>query len=139
MTEKSEKGLDYLQSIISRMASNSTNCKTWTITISAALLAFFLQDKSKILSWNKYYILLILIPFLFLDIYYLAFEKHFRNLFNDQIKLYNEQKNILVEIKGPKGFVKNIKLLLSSSVSFSVWGFYILSAFIIALILFLSS
>lgn len=63
------------QGVINRMASNSSNCKTWTITILAAILALYADDKiSTQTIWICY------IPtglFFFLDCFYLGLERQF--------------------------------------------------------------
>ena len=83
MQKLSEKHIDILQSIITRMASNSTSCKTWCITIISAILIFLTRIQ------KIEYIFIAIIPlvwFLFLDIYYLSQERGFRNSFNEFIE-----------------------------------------------------
>ena len=72
LTEESasvQSHLQIMQNIIQRMATNSTSCKAWCITIVSAILVL-IADKSKPeLAW------LALLPsflFLSLDAYYLA-------------------------------------------------------------------
>lgn len=112
--------LGILQSIIGRMASNSTSAKTWNITIvSAILVAVVSKGKSD-------YMLLALFPtilFCFLDVYYLGMEKGFRNAYNQFVKKFHNQettaKDFSVQPVGCK-----LMLLLEALISFSVWGFY---------------
>src|SRR6185436_5494770 len=63
-----------IQSVISRMASNSASCKTWCVTLVTALFALAI-DKNKPAA-----ILIGLFPlalFCFLDAYYLSLERDF--------------------------------------------------------------
>lgn len=67
-----------LQDIITRMATNSSNCKAWTITIVTAMMAMMIAVPA--LHCLLLLILVPLILFCYLDIYYLSLEKDFRNL-----------------------------------------------------------
>ena len=74
--------LSITQSVIQRMASNSTSCKTWCITLVSAILVV-VADKGK-----PRYALIAVIPtvlFLVLDCYYLALERMFRRSYNSFI------------------------------------------------------
>lgn len=78
------KHMDYIQSVISRMSSNSFYLKGWNITIIAAIVALSFKES----DWRIYACTLVLnIVFWFLDAYYLKQEKLFR-------KLYEEVSNI---------------------------------------------
>ncbi|OVE82118.1 hypothetical protein BVY03_01710 [bacterium K02(2017)] len=111
-----------IQNIITRMATNSSAVKNWCITIVSAILVV-VADKN-----NKNFVWITIIPislFLFLDIYYLALEKGFREAYDDFVKklhLNNITLNDLYFIK-PKGKMSCHRL--DSLLSFSVWGFYI--------------
>ncbi|MBL7750778.1 MAG: hypothetical protein JNN29_05310, partial [Chitinophagaceae bacterium] len=79
------KELDIIQSIINRMANNSFLVKGWAMTLVSGLLAFgkdvILADKSGV-----YYLIMmlgILIPFWWLDAYYLKQERAFRKLYDN--------------------------------------------------------
>ena len=74
------KHLEIVQSIVSRLATNSFLLKGWTITIAAALFALAAQDSNRIYS-----ILAIFPAFAFwgLDAYYLRQERLFRKLYDD--------------------------------------------------------
>lgn len=65
------------QDIINRMASNSANCKTWLITIVAALTA--LQITRDDISSFGWLMPLLCLMFWYLDSYYLALEKKHRD------------------------------------------------------------
>lgn len=75
--------LGLLQAVINRMATNSTGCKTWCITIVTGVIAI-VANKDR-----PYYIWIAIIPtilFLFLDSYYLGLERYFRNHYNQFVK-----------------------------------------------------
>lgn len=114
--------LSILQSIIQRMAVNSTSCKTWCITIVSAMLVVVSSKEKADYAW------LTLIPtilFLALDAYYLALEKGFRQAYNSFIvKLHNNQifpNDLYLVI--PEG--SQSKHQVAALKSFSVWGFYV--------------
>ena len=113
--------LQIMQGVIQRMASNSTSCKAWCITIVSAILVLIADKNKPELAW------LALVPsllFLALDAYYLALEKAFRASYNSFIaKLHNNQlypEDLFSVI--PKGNMS--KHQIESIKSFSVWGFY---------------
>jgi hypothetical protein len=113
--------LGILQNVIQRMASNSTACKAWCVTLVSAVLVI-VADKGKAdYAWIA---MLPTIVFAALDAYYLALEKAFRNSYNDFIsKLHKKSltENDLYSVV-PKGDMS--RLQLESVKSFSVWGFY---------------
>lgn len=79
MSENKIKHLELLQSIITRMNTNSFQIKTFAITIVSAFLAVFASTK------NECFILIGIFPvllFWFLDIYYLQQEKKFRSIYD---------------------------------------------------------
>lgn len=79
MNDIKMKHLEFIQSIISRMANNSFMIKSWTITILTAI--FLLADKDT----NSNFVFVALIPtifFFFLDAYYLQLERKYRQLYN---------------------------------------------------------
>lgn len=70
--------ISLLQDNINRMASNSSNCKTWLITLIAAIFAVS-ASKGDIVT----YIWMAYIPtglFFFLDCFYLGVERRFRSI-----------------------------------------------------------
>jgi hypothetical protein len=75
--------LNLLQSVISRMASNSASCKSWCITLVSAIAALLI-NKDK-----QHLVVIAIIPailFAALDCYYLSMEKAFRDKYNGFIK-----------------------------------------------------
>ncbi len=91
MIENKIKHLEFLQSIITRMNTNSFQVKTFCITIVSALLAVFASTK------NEWFILIsgfAVSLFWFLDSYYLQQERKFRGVYNNVSGLKND-----IEIK----------------------------------------
>lgn len=77
--ENKYKHMDYVQSAISRMASNSFHIKGWNVTIIAAIVALSFKES----DWRIYACALALnFVFWFLDAYYLRQEKLFRELYD---------------------------------------------------------
>lgn len=141
--------INMLQGIINRMASNSANCKTWSITILTALLALYADDKICISNlWICY------IPtglFFFLDCYYLGLERQFikrQEKFVDKINNNNEFEKELFAVKADeessfwktiwssiKKFFEQLWQTIKGVFSFSILPFY---GFMIGLIYFIS-
>lgn len=110
------------QSVIQRMATNSSSCKAWCITVVSAILVI-VADKG-----NSQYAFIATIPnvlFLVLDTYYLALEKMFRNSYNDFIKKLHDNKIDFSDLFAvvPKGSL--FKTFFKSILSFSIWPFYL--------------
>lgn len=87
------KHLDFIQSIISRLAANSFIIKGWTVTLTSGLIAVS-ADKEK-----AAYAAAALIPavvFWGLDAYYLRQERLYRRLYDDA-RRPPEQRSCLVE------------------------------------------
>jgi hypothetical protein len=114
--------LGIIQNVIQRMGSNSAACKTWCITIVAALLVV-IADKNK-----PHLALLALLPtFLFagLDVYYLALEKGFRKSYDDFIRKVHIQALAPSDLYSLDPTGDTTKLQLAALGSFAVWGFYV--------------
>ncbi len=114
--------LTIIQAVITRMATNSSGCKTWCITIISALFVLII-DKGK-----NDYIWITLFPavlFCVLDIYYLTLEKQFRNSYNEFVaKIHSGSvaRSDLYVVK-PSGRLSNA--CFQSLMSFSIWPFYL--------------
>jgi hypothetical protein len=114
--------LGIIQNVIQRMGGNSTACKTWCITVVAALLVV-VADKGK-----PQLALLALLPtvlFAALDVYYLALEKGFRQSYDDFIRKLHMQALTASDLYSlePTGNIWSLQL--KSLGSFSIWGFYV--------------
>ena len=86
--EKKIKHLEFIQTIINRMAGNSFLIKGWAITLVAALFALSSKDA------NKNYIIISFLPviiFWILDAYFLSRERSFRCMY-DQVRNLDENK-----------------------------------------------
>ena len=106
-----------IQEIIKRMASNSFNVKTWTITLIVATLLF---------KGNNNHIFIAFIPLLafwFLDSYYLQQERLFREVHKWVInyRLANDDKVFDIN---PKRFKDKIESVLRIMFSISTVPFY---------------
>lgn len=115
--------LSILQSVINRMAANSSGCKTWCITLVSAIIVV-IADKS-----NPNYIYISIVPiilFLFLDSYYLCLERLFRNLYNGFIKKLHSGSatidDVYIVTPGSKSDI--FLSTLAALFSISVWPFY---------------
>jgi hypothetical protein len=86
--------LTALQGVITRMATNSSNCKTLCVTIVAAILVV-VSDKSKTSKSKTSFTFVALFPILilcFLDAYYLGLEQGFRCTYNDFVAKLRDGK-----------------------------------------------
>lgn len=113
--------LQILQSVIQRMASNSTSCKAWCITIVSAILVLIADKGKPDLAW------LALLPsflFLALDAYYLALEKAFRQSYNSFVEKLHKGGISVDDVYSvvPRGGMSRHQW--DALRSFSVWGFY---------------
>lgn len=85
MENEKIKHLEFIQSVIKRMASNSFQIKGWSITIVTGLLALSFFKEANLFSLLP---LLPIITFWGLDAYFLRQEKLFRELYDDARKAY---------------------------------------------------
>lgn len=125
--------LRMMQDVIARMASNSASCKTWCVTLVAAVLVLVARLGESV---QPDYALIALVPtiaFLILDTYYLSLECRFRKSYKHFVsKLHSGelQGNELYAIK-PLG--SSIGIFFNRLLrSFSILPFYV---FLVVLIL----
>jgi hypothetical protein len=114
--------LSIMQSVIQRMAANSTSCKTWCITLVSAILVI-VADKGK-----PQYALIAIIPtllFLVLDTYYLSLEKMFRCLYNSFIEKLHSGQVVAADLYAVSPSKYTLETFRSSLRSFSIWPFYL--------------
>jgi hypothetical protein len=79
-----EKHLEFIQSAIARMGSNSFQMKAWNVALASAAIGFAAAKDS-----HPRAAALALAPgfvFWLLDAYYLGFERAFRDLYNAAVK-----------------------------------------------------
>ncbi|WP_417909044.1 hypothetical protein [Candidatus Electronema sp. PJ] len=122
--------LSIIQNVIQRMAGNSAASKGWCVTLVSAVLVI-VADKGK----PEYAWIALLPTFVFaaLDSYYLALEKGFRNSYNDFIEKLHSRSLTTKDLYSvePKGNIS--KLQFAAMKSFSIWGFYISVALLVAI------
>jgi len=115
--------LSITQAVINRMATNSTSCKAWCITLVSAILVI-VADKGK-----PEFALIALIPtFLFwlLDAYYLSLEKRFRKSYNSFIEKLHDGNVVAADLYCVSPSGDGFKTFGASIVmSFSTWPFYL--------------
>lgn len=74
------KHLEFIQTTIARMASNSFVIRGWSLTVATAIFAYVIEH----LRWEITLLpLLPAIAFAWLDVYYLRQERLFRQLYSD--------------------------------------------------------
>ena len=117
--------LQMMQSVITRMADNSRACKTWAVTLVAAILVvvarFGTSSGETAIEPNAALIALVpTILFWVLDSYYLALERAFRNSYNDFVtRLHSDDlKDAKVFKIVPTGSVP--RLILACQKSFAI-------------------
>ena len=125
--ENKLKHLEFIQNIITRMASNSFLLKGWAITIVTALIALSI-DKNN----YRYFIVanFPIIIFWLLDAYYLKQERLFRHLYNEVRKKNKSEIDFSMPVKSEKE--NYFKVLFS----FTIRTFYIGSIITVILIYF---
>lgn len=117
--------LNILQGVITRMASNSANCKTWCISLVSAILVVIADKNKPNYAWIS---LIPIVLFFLLDSYYLGQERSFRQIYNDFVKELHSSGEITIDklfaLRPPKG-MNVVNLLFASSLSFSIYPFYL--------------
>lgn len=135
MTEKcSETKIRYLeliQNVITRMANNSFMLKGWAITLVAGIFALASKDS------DKSFFLIAYIPvvlFWLMDSYYLQQERLYRKLYNNAIKLKDE--DIDMGLTPPSPDYENKTKYLQSVCSKTEAFFYIPLAIAVAVVIY---
>jgi hypothetical protein len=75
--------LNLLQGVVTRMASNSSNCKSLCITLVSAIVVVITEKGKPDFAWIT---LIPILLFCFLDAYYLGLEQGFRCTYNEFVK-----------------------------------------------------
>jgi len=104
------------------MASNSSSCKAWCITLASAILVI-VADKGK-----PQFALIALIPtllFCALDAYYLSLEKRFRQSYGSFIEKVHSGKLVASDLYCVSPSGGKFKAFFAALRSFSVWAFYV--------------
>ena len=121
--------LSMLQNVISRMADNSRACKTWAVTLVAAILVVVARfgTTNGESSFDPEAALIALVPtalFWLMDSYYLALERAFRQSYNRFIQRFHADESSDGEVFkiAPCGSVP--RHFWESQRSFAIWPFY---------------
>ncbi|MHC4875892.1 MAG: hypothetical protein ACYTGL_05290 [Planctomycetota bacterium] len=114
--------LQILQDVIERMAANSSSCKTWCITIVAAILVVVADKDKPQLAWVA---VLPTLLFAALDVYYLAMEKGFRASYAVFVSKLHSKTLTPDDLYSVAPSEDRSKLQVDALTSFSVWGFYV--------------
>jgi hypothetical protein len=118
-TIANSKLLDYYQSIISRMASNSSSLKGWAVSVATAVTGFAVKDGPPKLADLA---LVPLVLFFALDAYYLAAERVYRVKYNEAAEAVT---TLPLEISG--GLVTRAGWF-SAAIQPVTWGVYFVLA-----------
>jgi hypothetical protein len=114
--------LSLMQSVIQRMASNSTSCKAWCVTLVSAILVLVAEKDRAHYAWLA---LLPTLLFFALDVHYLALEKGFREAYNafiDKLHQNSVGPADLYAIRVTGSMTGHVWEALQS---FSTWPFYL--------------
>ena len=115
------------QDIINRMASNSSNCKTWLVTIIAALTALQIS-MAEIVNYG-WLLIIIIIAFWYLDAFYLALERMHRDNEKQFVNSLSEKQIPDTIYSFSMRSNKNkVCLTIKAMLSTSCWPFYVLFA-----------
>jgi hypothetical protein len=115
--------LTLLQGVLNRFAGNSSNCKTWCVTLVSAILLYSADKK---LADG---IAIALVPtafFLFLDAYYLSMERDVVGIYNNFVKDPSEEKLFRVSMSPSRLY--RAGATLRAILSFSVFPCYLIIA-----------
>ena len=128
--ENKQKHLEFIQTVISRMAGNLFFLKGWAITLLAALFALSAKDTNLNYVFIAYFLVNI---FWILDGYFLSQERLFRALYNHVRKLNEKEIDFSMDINKYKKDKRNSWLysIFSSTLLF----FYVPLIIIIVLII----
>lgn len=117
LTDDQRQHLAFIQDVITRMNSNSFSLKGLTITITTALVAFFVGNYNKDTAVIYLAIALLLVMILwFLDTYYLKMEKQYRMLYDDAVNGRVEPYKMTID----KNYVCFFEVMFSKT----MWSLY---------------
>ncbi len=117
--------LGILQGVITRMATNSANAKSWCIALVSAIAVIIAGKGSPQYVWIS---VVPIVLFFSLDAYYLGLERQFIVLYNEFIrKLHADDATIDDVFIVKAGSTRTIvKAATKATLSFSIWPFYLL-------------
>lgn len=114
--------LSILQSIIQRMASNSSSSKAWCITIVSAVLVISSQRDNPNFAFIAFFPAVL---FLALDAYYLGLERAFRDTYNKFVRKLHTGDARALDLYDVSPPAKSFSHIVGAVTSFSIWGFYL--------------
>lgn len=123
--------ISMLQGIINKMSGNCTNCKTWTVTVVAALMVL-LVDKDVLIP-HHWICLIPVVLFYFLDCFYLGMERlciSAQKKFLDDVAKENYIDK-LYKVEGVSGAKLRLLSTINATISFSTTPFYLFVAIIV--------
>ncbi|OOQ14122.1 hypothetical protein [Helicobacter pylori] len=115
--------LKILQGVINRMAQNSLECKKWTLALAVGVLS--LKIEAIFNSYGLCVLGVLLLCFWFLDAYYLAQERSFREQYRWLIKNRLKTDERLFEVFPAHQTCQSMQLL-SAMRSFSLFPYWAL-------------
>jgi len=125
--------LGMIQGVIGRMAGYSAAVKTFSVTLSVAVIALTADGKGS--SLPPWVIPAIIACFALLDAYYLSLEQCFRGLYDEVVdRDLDQAENLHISLSG-----RGCKTTFRSFFSFSVVGFFVPLVFILFMALTLAS
>lgn len=130
MYEDKKEHLKMIENIITRMANNSFQLKSWTVSLITAILIFVDLKKQVCFIWI---IFIPIIVFWVLDAYYLQLERKYRKLYNSVQKDYVNKTNkvSLFDMSTQKFNVdKIIKIMFSKSIC-PIYFFIIITTLVV--------
>jgi hypothetical protein len=122
---------EILQRVIGRMATNSTSCKAWCLTLVSAILVLVAG------KGNQNNALIAQIPtalFFVLDGYYLALEREFIGSYNDFVKGVHHgtlKPNDFYSVEPPPEMLRKV---ICAMARFATWPFYVTLGVVILVI-----
>lgn len=118
--------IEMLQGIINRMANNCANCKTWAVTLVAAILALSHLD-----SWQMFYASLgPIVIFYLLDCFYLGLERRFIKMQKKFISDVREGKPVYPYTIESSTWKEQLGGMVGGMVSISTTPMYLLLALV---------
>ena len=139
LLDQLERQLARHQAIIARLATSSTQVKTWCVTALGALVALAVnRDEPQLLGVG----VALVIGFYVLDCYYVVVERHFRDdsahLVDDLAAGRIEDWTRLAKVEGPKLGAKQWRAIAECGKSLAVSPFYAVLALLLVVGLVLS-
>jgi hypothetical protein len=116
------KHLEFIQSVITRLNTNSYQIKGWTITIVAGVIALYASLR------NTFFIFIALssvVLFWAMDAYCLCQERKFRGLYNDVAGISDEPKKLKPFEMNPNHYKGGYYSFLSTLRTKTIWPIYL--------------